>query len=169
MTAIKTILLPIDFSPHSRQALELARSLARDNHARLILLHVVPHVPPVDLSLETPELRKAEWMEEELKGYRTEMERMLARVPVPDPGVRVERLLKEGEIGAVVLHTAEETSCDLIVMGTHGRTGPGLKVLGSVTQAVLCKAPCPVLSVTAPTVEEPRGETAARTGAATTS
>jgi nucleotide-binding universal stress UspA family protein len=67
-----------------------------------------------------------------------------------DRAVRVERVFREGPSTDVILEAADEYEADVIVMGTHGRTGFRRLVLGSVTEEVLRKARCPVLTVKAP-------------------
>ena len=59
-------------------------------------------------------------------------------------------MLMEGEPGEAILRTATERHCDLIVMGTHGRTGLDRIIKGSVAEHVLRRAPCPVLTVKEP-------------------
>jgi nucleotide-binding universal stress UspA family protein len=66
-----------------------------------------------------------------------------------DPKVRVRYLLVEGNPAAEILSAAREGNCDLIVMGTHGRTGLNRLLMGSVAEEVVRKAPCPVLTVRA--------------------
>jgi nucleotide-binding universal stress UspA family protein len=133
MLPIQTILHPTDFSERSGYALRLACSLARDWGARLILLHVMP-VPLV----------------QEKRLYREEMAGELDRLGVPDAQVQVERRLEEGDAAIQILRIAQETGCDLIVLGTHGRTGLGRLLMGSVAEQVLRRASCPVLTVKAP-------------------
>jgi nucleotide-binding universal stress UspA family protein len=157
MKPIKIILHPTDFSENSTSALELACSLARDQRARLILLHVVPPAPDVFWLEDFAARPRAEHLEEDLRAYRNEMEQKLHQLRVPDPGCPVERHLREGNVPAAILHMAEETMCDLIVMGTHGQTGPGRGLMGSVAEAVTRGAPCPVLTLSTP---RPNGQTA---------
>jgi hypothetical protein len=76
----------------------------------------------------------------------------LCRFGVPDNKVRVEHRLEEGEPSKEILRVAAEVGCDLIVMGTHGRTGLERLVLGSVAERVLAKARCPVLTLKTPSV-----------------
>jgi nucleotide-binding universal stress UspA family protein len=141
MLPIRTILHPTDFSPQSACGYQMACALARDYGARLVLLHVHPpeliygegYVLPPDPAAVLKELRQ------ELDG-----------LSAPEPGIRVDRAVKEGDPVMEILATARETGCDLIVMGTHGRTGVGRLLMGSVAEAVLRKAPCPVLTVKAP-------------------
>jgi nucleotide-binding universal stress UspA family protein len=109
MLPIRTILHPTDFSSRSVKALELACALARESGARLVLLHVVPAAAPVTGDGDAGELERAERFQSDLKSYRDEMGRKLARVPVPLPEVRVERLVKEGDVAAVIRKLVHET------------------------------------------------------------
>lgn len=137
MLQLQTILHPTDFSDRSEYAFRLAGSLARDHGARLVVLHVMP--PPVAYG-ETGFVM-------ELQGYRATVEKELHQVRLPDPGVHVEYRLEEGNAASLIVEVASETNCDLIVMGTHGRTGLRRLLLGSVAEKVMRKAPCPVLTV----------------------
>src|SRR5205807_909314 len=83
-------------------------------------------------------------------GYYDELRGTLGRFQPPDPGMRVEHRLEEGDAAAEIVRVAQEIHCDLIVMGTHGRTGIGRLLLGSVAEQVLRRAPCAVLTVKAP-------------------
>ena len=65
----------------------------------------------------------------------------------PPRGVAIERVLREGDAKRVIPDTADAWNCDLIVMGTHGRTGFSHMVLGSVAEAVVRKSKCPVITV----------------------
>jgi nucleotide-binding universal stress UspA family protein len=67
-----------------------------------------------------------------------------------NPRVPVECLLGEGSPAEAILRAARERQCDLIVMGTHGRTALGRALMGSVAEEVVRKAPCPVLTVKVP-------------------
>jgi nucleotide-binding universal stress UspA family protein len=157
MLAVHTILHPTDFSERSRYALWLACALARDYNARLVVLHVlaVPTViygegvvPP-----DPEETRAGAW--EELVGLQ-----------VPQADVRAERRLEEGDTVEGILRVTEEVHADLVVMGTHGRTGLGRLLMGSVAELVVRKAPCPVLTVKAPFPETvPHAPLAAATAA----
>jgi universal stress protein A len=143
---VRRILVPIDFSEHSRHALEHALSLAEPLGASVDLLHVwVPprHVAPdtlllvpgaADASVETLGLAHAgrelhEWLER----YRSR--------PVP-----LQAHLERGHAAETIAHLAQH-GYELIVMGTHGRTGLSRLVLGSVAQKVATLAPCPVMTV----------------------
>jgi nucleotide-binding universal stress UspA family protein len=142
MSAIHKILVPTDFSPHSDYAYRLASSLARDHGAHLVLLHVRPPVvvfgEMYPLSLPDPAEERQRLLEQ------------LRELYPADPVVRVEPLVKDGDPVEEILDTAREVGCDLIVLGTHGRTGLGRLVFGSVAEKVLRRACCPVLAVKTP-------------------
>lgn len=144
MTAIKTILYPTDFSECSRAAYPMACSLARDQDARLIVLHVVPAREPMPFG--AMKLEPTEALESDLKSYHDEMQKRLERLEVPDPCIRIERRLREGDAAPIILREANEVACDLIVMGTHGRSGAFRQLMGSVADQVSRRAPCAVLT-----------------------
>jgi nucleotide-binding universal stress UspA family protein len=133
---IRVILHPTDFSVDSEAALRVARWLARDHGARLIVLHVAVFE---DLLAGTPVA------EIDPRLDREALEDVRKRVEGPDLKHRVESLLRRGYAADGILQTAEEVSCDLIVMGTNGRTGLSRLLMGSVAEHVLAKADCAVL------------------------
>lgn len=162
MLAIKKILHPTDFSPSAQYALELACTMARDHGACLIVLHVMPAQAPITGAEDVSVLRQAEACRQDLRGYQNEAQDRLQRLPLPGVAVKVERRLEEGETGTMILRTAWDTSCDLIVMGSHGRTGEARRLLGSVAEEVTQRAPCPVVTVTVPVVKPEPSEEPAR-------
>lgn len=140
--ALEAILCPVDLSEISRGALGYAIALASEYSARLRVLEVLSHpslppavTPPAVTGL-TLELRKT---------LLEEIEQLVQ--PAVAAGVPTDVRLEEGYVVAKILEEAESFSADLIVMGTHGRTGFDRMVLGSVTEKVLRKAECPVLTV----------------------
>jgi nucleotide-binding universal stress UspA family protein len=141
MLPIHTILHPTDLSDRSEFAFRLACALARDYGARLILLHVTsrPVIGYVE-GLVPPQ------SESRLRALHEE----LHRLSVPDPRISVEHRLREGDPVAEILAVAQESSADLIVMGTHGRTGLARLLMGSVAEQVVRRAACPVLTVKTP-------------------
>jgi nucleotide-binding universal stress UspA family protein len=156
MLPIRTILHPTDFSPYSDYAFRLACSLARDYGARLVVLHV--EAPPVIVYTEG--LIPPEPVED-----KAQLRERLHQLQPGDPKVPVEHYLAEGNAVAEILRTAEDTRCDLILMGTHGRTGLGRLLMGSVAEQVVRRAPCPVVTVKTPLAgtrpsSEPARETA---------
>jgi nucleotide-binding universal stress UspA family protein len=141
MLTLKTVLHPTDFSGRSHFAFRVACTVARDHGARLVVLHVAE--PPVATAGEALLLPSDE---PDLDALRARLEQYRPR----HPSVAVEHRLAEGQPAAEIARAAAETGCDVIVMGTHGRTGLARFVLGSVAEQVLRQAPCPVLTVKAP-------------------
>jgi nucleotide-binding universal stress UspA family protein len=141
----RTILVPLDFSPPSQRALEVARFLSKKAGPSQLLL-VYAYFLPAEvealardsgaLILETLSARG-----------REELERVL--VGLQDEGISAEFVTQHGSPESVVVKTAEERKADLIVMGTHGRTGFSHAMLGSVAERVVRTAPCPVMTVSA--------------------
>jgi nucleotide-binding universal stress UspA family protein len=143
MMNIRAILVAADFSGCSEDAFWVARALARDYQARLIVLHVAtppPFVTPGELqrALERPD------------GYRAQLESRLRQFYAAGSPAEVEYRVQEGDPVVEILGVAQEVGCDLIVMGTHGRTGLGRLLMGSVAEQVVRKAACPVLTVKVP-------------------
>lgn len=149
------ILHPTDFSDHSKVAFELACSVARDNGADVLVVHVIP--PPMSYD-DLAESRR--------EGYRDRLRDELQAVKPTDPDLPVAHLLLDGDPATVITDTAAAQGTDLIVLGTHGRTGVGRLLLGSVAETVLRKAKCPVLTVKAPPAPTPADPTAERWAAA---
>jgi len=152
--ALRTILVPHDFSPQANAAFAQAERLARLAGARIHLLHVL-HAPmlhaltpagPLDLSL--PEVIVA--------GARLEADELLTAI-ADASREDVETHIVEGLPTDSICQLAKELEADLIVMGTHGREGFTHLLLGSVAERTLRRAPCPVVTVRAhgPVEEEP--------------
>jgi nucleotide-binding universal stress UspA family protein len=139
----RTILHPTDFSTNSQTAFETACSLAHERGARLVILHVVP--PPMSKLGGTYALPPGP-EEIDLSGPQCQ----LSAIKPTDTTITVDRRLKVGDPVQVILATADETGCGLIVLGTHGRTGLGRLLMGSVAEQVVRKANCPVLTVKQP-------------------
>lgn len=142
MLDIRRVLCPIDYSDASRRALDQASMIAGWFGARVTVLHVCPAVFAADnrgraasavLTAETSTAAAA------LTDYVK---------PLRRAGVAIDELVVEDlDAESRILETAASTPADLIVMGTHGRTGLGRLLIGSVTDHVLRHAPCPVLTV----------------------
>ena len=147
MWDIRTILCPTDLSERSSAAFDVACALARDAGAKLVVLHVLPGITPEPRGGPDRPPPLNEQMLAELKGYREEMKRRFAALIAPELGTRMERLLVEGDAAAKILRAAQETGCDLIVLGTHGWTGDAKRLMGSVAEEISLKAPCAVLTV----------------------
>jgi nucleotide-binding universal stress UspA family protein len=137
MLPLATVLHPTDFSQNSEFAFRVACSLARDYNARLILLHESP--PPMVIYAGGPVPAETWPNTEEVKEKLQQLEGRIHKV-------RVESQVLEGDPVDMIVRAAEESGSDVIVMGTHGRSGLGRLLLGSVAESVIRKAPCPVLS-----------------------
>jgi nucleotide-binding universal stress UspA family protein len=145
MIDIQRILCPIDFSPFSRRAFDHAVAIARWYESDLTLLHV-HHVAPFGAHAGGGTgLAPASLSQAERDELVQSMRQFAGPDPTPDVPMRFE--LGEGHTANVIIAVAEELPADLIVMGTHGRSGLERLVLGSVTEKVLRKAPGAVLSV----------------------
>jgi universal stress protein A len=144
--AIKRILVPIDFSPDSLHALAYARDLSRSFGAEILLLHVVDQTylaSAPDLRAANPALAKLlddQW--QIAKGHMACLATRLER-----KGQRLQTLTKRGSPAQVIAETVRRGAADLIVMGTHGRTGLTHVLLGSIAEKVVRTAACPVLTV----------------------
>jgi len=142
----KRILAPTDFSPFGEVGLRAAAELAHRVGGRLLLLHVIPedeleglasaHQPrhPVDLIYQDLETAL---MDQFRRVVPVDVRRELAVEPVVTVGTPVTEILRAARL----------KGGDMIVMGTHGRTGLARVVMGSVTEQVVRRAPCPVLTV----------------------
>ncbi|HYF00015.1 MAG TPA: universal stress protein [Planctomycetota bacterium] len=137
--AIKTILVPLDGSPVSRQALPLAEGLARCEGSRLVLLHVVRGGPEAG---RDPGADPTAWDPAFADGELSGAVRDLA-----SRGIEARARVTTGDPAECILRTAESESADMIVMTTHGRSGLSALLLGSVTDRILRTAPTPVLVV----------------------
>jgi nucleotide-binding universal stress UspA family protein len=132
----KKILFPTDLSPASQEALQYAASLARDSNALLIILHVEES----PLAYADVEIYFAQPYYPNPK-----IRSMLEAVIPPGEGVRHEHRLVMGVAGDEIVRLAAEEGVDLIVMSSHGRTGLGRVLMGSVAETVMRQASCPVL------------------------
>jgi nucleotide-binding universal stress UspA family protein len=130
MLPVKTLLHPTDFTQASRYAFDLACQIARDRGARVVALHVVP--PPhrnfSEMVIGNP----------------------LAGLHELAPDVPIDTRVENGDPADVILRTAEETKCDLIVMGPHGRPGLSRWLSGHVASEVVQRATCAVLTMRGP-------------------
>ncbi len=139
--SLRGILAPIDFSDGSLEALDYGVRVAKQFGASLTILHVLE---PVSYGLDFTLSRTAE--RESLK-ERTES-RLAGLVEiVKAEGVPARSEVRGGIPSDTIVRAAHDSSCDLIIMGTHGRRGLSHVVSGSVAEAVLRRASCPVLMV----------------------
>ena len=145
---ISRILVPVDFSPHANRAVRYAVTLAAQFNARVELLHVVedPFVSGVWSSeLYMPSMPELLSTLTAKAGLRLgDLKATLPTTIVADAAVVV------GHPKETIPDHARDGRFDLIVMGTHGRSGLSHLVMGSVAERVVRKAPCPVLTVREP-------------------
>jgi nucleotide-binding universal stress UspA family protein len=134
-------LIPIDFSPYAEQALDYAIALAKQLQAHMTLLHVIQ--PPLIAGADMGVWPSPTFLEELEAAVTSDMEGYLARVTAA--GLEGEIVVVHGVPFQEILHAAKERHVDLIIMGTHGRTGLTHVLLGSVAEKVVRLAPCPVL------------------------
>jgi len=139
--ALKNILYLTDFSDASQNALAHAMALAAGYEAKLYLLHVVAPEPHLAVPLDP--LPRA--MDSALAAGEHEMEDFLRGHPVQT--LRHQAMVTEGDMEAVILDLVESAAIDLIVLGTHGRTGVEKVVVGSTTEMILRLSPVPVLTI----------------------
>jgi nucleotide-binding universal stress UspA family protein len=135
MIRIRKILYPTDFSSYSNQAYFHAVALAENHGASLTILFVY-----------TPELSLAGGGESDRGYWRNQLEQIR---PV-DPSIPVHHVLLEGDPATEIVHYGRDAGIDLIVMGTHGRTGLERLLMGSVAEKVMREATCSVLVVKLP-------------------
>lgn len=145
LEAIQRILVPVDFSEHSRTALRHATELARSYDSGLSLLHIVqqpvypyfyapvPAMPPV----------------EEIQGIRKRAIRALEKLidEASDPAIKSETAVIDGHPATEIVDYARQHECDLIVTATHGLTGLERLLLGSISEQIVRTSPVPVLLV----------------------
>jgi nucleotide-binding universal stress UspA family protein len=142
--SLERILVPVDFSDCSLDALEYAAMVAQQASASLMLLHVLE---PVSYGLDFAFSHVAA-REHVREIWTKRLEELTAALKVAH--VPVESQLRGGFPSDSILDSARTLPCDLIVMGTHGRRGFSHALSGSVAEAVLRKARCPVIAVRSP-------------------
>jgi nucleotide-binding universal stress UspA family protein len=141
---MSTILVGLDFSPAHEHVLATAVALARAMGADLALLRIAPEDPEfIGYEPGPPTVRDG--VAQALREQRLKLEADEARLRAE--GLRVTARTIQGPIAAKLLQEAERLSADWIVVGSHGRGGVRRLLLGSVSEAVIRGAPCPVVIV----------------------
>ena len=143
MLHIRRVVCPVDFSPISKRALDHAAVIARWYEAELVVLHVVPFMPTIfgfPAALDTVALAAGDG-----DAVIPELTAFLADAATMVSGTQT--MVRSGSPAVEILHYAAEAKADLLVLGTHGRTGFERFMVGSVTEKILRKATCPVLTV----------------------
>jgi nucleotide-binding universal stress UspA family protein len=137
--ALKNIMFATDFSPFSNAALPYVLSIAREYEGKVFAVHVMPSDSYVFITPETwPEFARAE--EERAQAERERMEQRLKEVSHAI-------LMRFGEVWDVLSRLIQENHIDLLVVGTHGRTGLKKFLMGSIAEKIFRHASCPVLTV----------------------
>jgi nucleotide-binding universal stress UspA family protein len=137
MINVKRILYPTDFSSYSNQAYFHAVALAENHGASLTVLFVFAS------GFGTPEVHDEETDEAYWK-------RQLEQIRPVNPKIPVHHVLLEGDPATEIVRYAQDATMDLVVMGTHGRSGLERLLMGSVAEKVMRDAPCSVLVVKLP-------------------
>jgi universal stress protein A len=146
MALINKILIATDFSETANRALDYGAELAARSNVPVLLLHVYsnPVVPVPDGFVMMTPVDVAAMLNQLEKGLAEQRQRAQAL------GVRqVDTVMTEGAPTSEIVRIATDHHCDLIVLGTHGRSGLAHLLLGSTAEKVLRSAPCPVLTVNA--------------------
>ena len=141
MPSIKTLLCPVDFSQMSRAVLDYAVFMAQSHQAQLKLIHVVDQLHGFD-SYKILHMTAVEITHEMERQAKTQLKELVATLPIPATcDIRFGRAADE------IVIQAKDDEVDLIVMGSHGRSGISHLLVGSVAESVVRHAPCPVLVV----------------------
>jgi len=147
MEKIKKILVPIDFSNYSKNALRYAVDFAKLFKAKLYLIYVVePMIYPADFSMGQVSIPS---MDVDMNERAKDELDNLAKSDITKDAV-VETIIKSGKPFVEINETAVEKDIDLIIISTHGHTGVEHLLFGSTAEKVVRKAPCPVLTLREP-------------------
>lgn len=144
---ISKVLVPIDFSDYSKNALRYAVNFAHCFNAKIYLIYVVePVVYPADFSMGQVALPEVDL---DLNTRAKEELNLLVKSEVGTSG-DVETIIKTGKPFIEIIDTASEIDADIIIIATHGHTGVEHILFGSTAEKVVRKAPCPVLTIRDP-------------------
>lgn len=146
MIKLKKILCPIDFSECSIYALSYAIDLSTKERASLYLMHVIEtHISDMGDILKQIDLLLDDKQIDNLRMRLTNL--------IPDnirTNIHIQPIVEKGIPSVEIIKTAKDNQIDIIIMGTHGRTGLEHILIGSVAERVIRSAPCPVLSIRLP-------------------
>ena len=157
---IKRVLVPVDFSGDSLNALAYARELVKPFNAEVVLVHVIEpiyYAAPADMYMTSPNL--ATLIDEQQRVATQQLKRIAT--DLEKQGHRVRTVLKSGSPAQVIIDSAQRTGTDLIIMATHGHTGLAHLFMGSVAEKVVRSATCAVLTVRSTLLQKrrPRNKT----------
>ncbi len=137
------IVCPVDFSEYTEGILKYAVSIAKKYDARVHLLHVIPNLnyfTPYESFLTPENLVLIERNIE--KEIEKDFEKIVKKIDMP-----VIKIIKTGVVFVEIIDYIKEENIDLVIMGTHGRSGIEHILIGSVAEKILRRSPCPVLTV----------------------
>lgn len=141
---LQTILVPVDFSEHTRKALHYAQAFAAQFGAKIVLVHVVePTVVPDNFGIVPPAY-------DEMNGVLMQTaQQRLGQLALETAGNKLiaRPIVATGRAPWEIVRIARETEADLIIVTTHGYTGLKHVLLGSTAELIIRHAPCPVLTV----------------------
>ncbi|MCC6508642.1 MAG: universal stress protein [Pirellulaceae bacterium] len=132
---MQRILVPVDFSSTEAAAIEFAESIAKSNGGRLIFVHVQ----------EPPRYYAGEMYYGVSEPETAQLSKMLEEIKPSDASVPAEHHLLAGDPATEIVRVADEEGVDLIVVGSHGRTGLYRMLMGSVAESIVRSANCPVV------------------------
>ncbi len=141
----RRILFGTDFSVASRRAFQHAIELARRGKARLVIAHVIPSVGPLGAEGYVAPRIYEEMERAVRRSAEKQLDDLVARARKSRVAAR--GLLLTGAAHEAIARAARREKADLVVVGTHGRTGLERLLVGSVASRVIGTAPCPVLTV----------------------
>ena len=145
MSEIKKILCAVDLSEHSKMVADYAITMARAFDAEITVLYTAPslsqyvgfHVPPSSIENFVGEI---------VTGAEQSMDEFIAEM-FPDPSIKVEGKILSGYAAQEIIAFSNTNSVDIIIMGTHGRTGIDRMLFGSVAEKVVKTASVPVMTI----------------------
>lgn len=140
------VLVAVDFSIYSRRAIEMALKLAQPDALHLLHVYHVPFSAFLD-GRDTRQAVRQDHLDRMNAMIDEELNALTARTSMP--ALQFKKIIREGEVRAVIREEADRLAPDLLVVGTHGRTGVGHALLGSVAEDLLRDPPCDVLAVKA--------------------
>lgn len=151
MLKIEKILIPTDFSEQSKVAVPYALDMANRYDAELHVIHVFDEAALDPMFFSYSEKNAQEFFNEVEEGFEAEVESFL---DIPgELDVNLYPVLANGNPFVEIIRYAKEQDMDMVIIGTHGRTGLSHMLLGSVAEKVIRKAHCPVLAVRSPDFE----------------
>ncbi|MCS3457662.1 universal stress protein [Aeromonas rivuli] len=139
--SIRTLLCPVDFSQMSQPVLDYAVFMAKSHNASLKLIHVVDQLHGFD-SYKILHMTAIEITHEMERHAKEEIQRLIETLPIS-----ADFVVRFGRAADEIVAQAKEDKVDLVVMGSHGRSGISHLLVGSVAESVVRHAPCPVLIV----------------------